>query len=96
MAIEKNIRDEKRHDRGVPGEGKGRIDRVERTGIYRASDTLTSPKDVPHTPGGHAKPLEPGMLGQRDRGPDGYNDAGSSEVFHIPPEGMEEDKKPEK
>jgi hypothetical protein len=59
------------HRAGMPGDGKGRRDVIEgKSGVYPFSD---APPDLD-------APVRTGAeFGQGDRGPEGYNDAGTSE-----------------
>src|SRR5262249_24604361 len=61
---------------GLPGGGKGRTDRPGRTGVYPLSQMDEASGDAPIR--------EPAAWGQGERGPEGYYDSGSSEVFTIP------------
>src|SRR5256885_14659606 len=72
------------HRAGMPGDGKGRRDEIGgKTGVYPFSD---APPDLD-------APIRTGAeFGQGDRGPEGYNDAGTSEgppagTAQEPPEG---------
>jgi uncharacterized membrane protein len=61
-------------DSGMPGGGKGRIDRVGHTGVYPASDP-----DAP--PDAEAQGMA--SWGQGERGAAGYEDSGESEVSGL-------------
>ncbi len=60
-------------DTGLPGSGRGRRDETGITNVYPASG--------PTTPQGDAKLQPMGTLGQGDRGPEGYQDSGGSEII---------------
>jgi hypothetical protein len=68
-------------DKGVPGGGKGRKDETGLTNVYPASGPMTPPGD--------AKVQPMGTFGQADRGPEGYQDSGGSEI--IPDERFTEE-----
>ncbi|HJT77404.1 MAG TPA: hypothetical protein VJ739_09410 [Gemmataceae bacterium] len=71
----------KKGDTGLPGGGQGRKDETGITNVYPASG--------PAQPPGDAKLQPMGTWGQAGRGPEGYNDSGSSEI--IPNERLTED-----
>jgi PfpI family intracellular protease len=60
-------------DTGRPGGGQGRRDETGITPVYPAS--------APMEPPGNARLQPLGTLGQGDRGPQGYQDSGSSEII---------------
>lgn len=60
-------------DRGLPGGGAGRKDETGLTNVYPASGPMVPPGDA------RLQPL--GTWGQGDRGPEGYNDSGDSEII---------------
>jgi hypothetical protein len=57
---------------GEPGGGKGRRDEVGPTGVYPMSGGIP--------PGHHLEVRTPAAWGQGERGAEGYNDAGGSEL----------------
>jgi len=61
---------------GMPGGGKGRTDQPGHTGVYPLSEMGEASGDAPIR--------EPAAWGQGERGPEGYYDSGTSEVFTIP------------
>ncbi len=64
---------------GQPGGGQGRVDEVGGSGVYPASGPM---------PEGEAEIRTMAEWGQGERGAAGYEDSGSSETMHMPPEGM--------
>ena len=64
--------DDARRESGLPGGGQGRRDVVGRSGVYPASAT--------ERPSGDAEVRTPAAWGQGERGAEGYNDAGGSEL----------------
>jgi hypothetical protein len=66
---------ESRRDSGVPGGGAGRVDEVGETGVYPMSGSERPPDDAPVQ----------GMAswGQGERGAEGYEDSGSSELTGL-------------
>lgn len=72
MAKKKNAtRDDERRESGQPGGGQGRQDEVGGSGVYPASA-----KNIP----GDAVIRTPQQWGQGDRGAEGYEDSGGSEL----------------
>jgi hypothetical protein len=72
MAKKKNtIRDDERRESGQPGGGQGRRDKVGGSGVYPASA-----ENIP----GDAVIRTPQQWGQGDRGAEGYQDSGGSEL----------------
>src|SRR6185437_14865453 len=69
-----NLDDEarRRAESGQPGGGAGRRDEVGPTGVYSMSAGIP--------PGKHPEIRTPAAWGQGDRGAEGYNDAGGSEL----------------
>lgn len=65
--------DEQRRESGQPGGGAGRRDEVGPTGVYPMSG------GVP--PGKHPELRTPASWGQGERGAEGYNDSGGSELY---------------
>ncbi len=65
---------DERSESGVPGGGQGRVDRVEPTGVYPASDP-NAPAD--------AEAQGMASWGQGERGAAGYEDSGSSELSGL-------------
>lgn len=65
-----------RDQSGLPGGGRGRVDRVGRSGVYPASGPW---------PEGNAPVQGEESWGQGERGAEGYEDSGRSEI-HMPPE----------
>ncbi len=65
--------DAEKGDKGLPGGGKGRKDETGITNVYPASGPVTPPGD--------AKLQPMGTFGQADRGPEGYQDSGGSEII---------------
>jgi hypothetical protein len=63
---------EKKRESGEPGGGAGRIDKVERTGVY--------PFSGPERPPGEAELRPLGDWAGGDRGIAGYEDSGGSEL----------------
>jgi len=61
-----------RRESGQPGGGAGRRDEVGPTGVYPMSGGLP--------PGKHPEIRTPAAWGQGDRGAEGYDDAGGSEL----------------
>jgi uncharacterized membrane protein len=61
-------------DSGMPGGGKGRIDRVGHTGVYPASDPNAPPD---------AEAQGMASWGQGERGAAGYEDSGESEISGL-------------
>lgn len=61
-----------RRESGEPGGGAGRRDEVGPTGVYPMSAGIP--------PGKHPEIRTPAEWGQGDRGAEGYNDAGGSEL----------------
>ena len=61
-----------RRESGQPGGGAGRRDEVGPTGVYPMSGGLP--------PGKHPEIRTPAEWGQGERGAEGYNDAGGSEL----------------
>jgi len=61
-----------RRESGQPGGGAGRRDEVGPTGVYPMSGGIP--------PGKHPEIRTPAAWGQGDRGAEGYNDAGGSEL----------------
>jgi len=66
--------DDPRRESGQPGGGTGRRDEVGPTGVYPMSGGIP--------PGHHLDVRTPASWGQGDRGADGYNDAGGSELVY--------------
>lgn len=65
----------KKNDSGMPGGGAGRRDEVGKSGVYPVSDMKgASPDAVVH---GERS------FGQGERGAEGYNDSGSSEISYL-------------
>jgi len=82
---ERVVEEIERDESGVPGGGRGRIDVVERTGVYPLSADMGASPDAQ---------IEPETAwGQGERGTAGYEDSGTSEF--VPPEklGTDEDLK---
>ncbi len=69
-------------DRGLPGGGQGREDQTGLTNVFPASG--------PAVPSGDARLQPMGTWGQAGRGPEGYQDSGSSEI--IPSENLIQEK----
>lgn len=65
--------DEARRESGLPGGGAGRRDEVGPTGVYPMSGGIP--------PGKHPEIRTPASWGQGERGAEGYNDAGGSELY---------------
>jgi hypothetical protein len=63
----------KEGDTGLPGGGQGRRDQTGITNVYPASG--------PAKPPGDARLQPMGTWGQADRGPEGYEDSGDSEII---------------
>jgi hypothetical protein len=63
---------EERRESGNPGGGQGRRDEVGPTGVYPMSGGIP--------PGKHLEIRTPASWGQGDRGAEGYNDTGGSEL----------------
>jgi hypothetical protein len=63
---------DQRRESGQPGGGAGRRDEVGPTGVYPMSAGIP--------PGKHPEIRTPASWGQGDRGPEGYNDSGGSEL----------------
>jgi hypothetical protein len=60
------------HEPGMPGDGAGRRDEIGgKTGVYPFNDAPSDLGDAPVRTGAE--------WGQGERGPEGYNDAGTSE-----------------
>lgn len=57
---------------GVPGDGAGRKDEPGRTGVYPLSASSEADPNAPI--------ISEGALGQGDRGEQGYEDSGDSEI----------------
>lgn len=66
--------DEKRES-GEPGGGAGRVDEVEGSGIYPVSEMDKASDD--------AKVHGEASFGQGERGAEGYEDSGTSEIFYT-------------
>jgi hypothetical protein len=64
-------RGDQKAESGLPGGGKGRVDRTGKSGVYPASGPL---------PKGDAEIRTPAAWGQGERGAAGYTDHGDSEV----------------
>jgi hypothetical protein len=64
--------DDARRESGEPGGGAGRRDIVEPSGVYPMSGGIP--------PGKHLEIRTPASWGQGERGAEGYNDAGGSEL----------------
>lgn len=64
--------DDARRESGEPGGGAGRRDEVGPTGVYPMSGGIPAGK--------HPEIRTPAAWGQGDRGAEGYNDAGGSEL----------------
>jgi hypothetical protein len=64
--------DDSRRESGQPGGGAGRRDEVGPTGVYPMSGGIP--------PGKHPEVRTPAAWGQGDRGAEGYNDSGGSEL----------------
>jgi hypothetical protein len=64
--------DEARRESGQPGGGAGRRDEVGPTGVYPMSGGIP--------PGKHPEIRTPAAWGQGERGAEGYNDSGGSEL----------------
>ncbi len=62
----------RKRESGLPGGGQGRVDEVGPTGIYPMSAGLPE--------GRHPEIRTPASWGQGERGAEGYNDAGGSEL----------------
>jgi hypothetical protein len=70
--------DEEKRESGMPGGGQGRVDEVGKSGVYPVSAMEGASDDaVIH---GEAS------FGQGERGAEGYEDSGASEI--IPDEGI--------
>lgn len=65
--------DEERRESGRPGGGTGRRDEVGPTGVYPMSGGIPEGK--------HPEIRTPAAWGQGDRGAEGYNDSGGSELY---------------
>jgi hypothetical protein len=65
--------DEQRRESGQPGGGAGRRDEVGPTGVYPMSGGIPEGK--------HPEIRTPAAWGQGDRGAEGYNDSGGSELY---------------
>jgi len=63
-----------RRESGEPGGGKGRRDEVGKSGVYPMSGGIPEGK--------HLEIRNPASWGQGDRGAEGYNDAGGSELVY--------------
>jgi hypothetical protein len=63
---------------GMPGGGKGRRDEIGRTGVYPVSN--------PEGASPNAKIQPQPSFGQGERGAEGYEDSGESELFYYPEE----------
>ena len=63
---------DERRESGQPGGGAGRRDEVGPTGVYPMSGGIP--------PGKHPEIRTPAAWGQGDRGAEGYNDSGGSEL----------------
>ena len=63
-----------RRESGLPGGGQGRTDEPGRTGVWPGSGPW---------PSGEAPIQQPGSFGQGERGPEGYQDSGSSSLEGI-------------
>ncbi len=68
------LRDDPRRESGQPGGGQGRVDETGKSGVYPAS----GPSPPPGTPTEWA-----GAFGQGERGGEGYEDSGDSNVEVI-------------
>lgn len=66
--------DEARRESGEPGGGTGRRDEVGKSGVYPMSGGIPEGK--------HLEIRNPASWGQGDRGAEGYNDAGGSELVY--------------
>ncbi len=78
---ERVVEEIERDESGLPGGGKGRIDVVERTGVYPLSSDAGASPDAQ---------IEPETAwGQGERGTAGYEDSGTSEF--IPPDRLGKD-----
>jgi hypothetical protein len=64
---------EDRRESGQPGGGAGRRDEVGPTGVYSMSGGIPEGK--------HPEIRTPASWGQGDRGAEGYNDTGGSELY---------------
>jgi hypothetical protein len=62
-----------RRESGEPGGGAGRRDEVGPTGVYPMSGGIP--------PGKHPEIRTPAAWGQGERGAEGYNDSGESEII---------------
>ena len=65
--------EEQRRESGQPGGGAGRRDEVGPTGVYPMSGGIPEGK--------HPEIRTPAAWGQGDRGAEGYNDSGGSELY---------------
>ena len=65
--------EEQRRESGQPGGGAGRRDEVGPTGVYPMSGGIPEGK--------HPEIRTPASWGQGDRGAEGYNDSGGSELY---------------
>src|SRR5262249_51986955 len=63
-----------RRESGEPGGGQGRRDEVGKSGVYPMSGGIPEGK--------HLEIRNPASWGQGDRGAEGYNDAGGSELVY--------------
>jgi hypothetical protein len=64
--------EEQKRESGMPGGGQGRVDEVGRSGVYPASGPMPTSSDAPVR--GQAS------WGQGERGAEGYEDSGTSEI----------------
>lgn len=72
-AADKRPSEEDRRESGQPGGGAGRRDEVGPTGVYPMSGGIP--------PGKHPEIRTPASWGQGERGAEGYNDSGGSELY---------------
>lgn len=68
----KDVHGDERRESGEPGGGAGRRDEVGPTGVYPMSGGIPEGK--------HPEIRTPAAWGQGDRGAEGYNDSGGSEL----------------
>jgi hypothetical protein len=69
---DKDVHGDERRESGEPGGGAGRRDEVGPTGVYPMSGGIPEGK--------HPEIRTPAAWGQGDRGAEGYNDSGGSEL----------------
>lgn len=71
--VDEDPANEDRRESGQPGGGAGRRDEVGPTGVYPMSGGIPEGK--------HPELREPASWGQGERGAEGYNDSGGSELY---------------